>query len=109
KRMAELASARRELRHHAWAVASELRREGESGRRLLRPAAELLLGRKPVTGRVQLDGREPPGVDAQELLRVRSSGIELGPPRGVRPARGADMHLSQAVRARVPSSRRFAD
>ena len=48
------------------AVAGQLRRELEAVRHLLRPAVELLLGRQPVAGRVQLDRREALRVEARE-------------------------------------------
>ena len=57
--------------------------EAEAGRSLLRPALELLFRRESVEGRVQLDGREPRGVEAQELLGLCVSRIEAVLPGGV--------------------------
>jgi hypothetical protein len=47
------------------------------------PALELFLGRKVVERRVQLDGRQPLAVAAQELVRLRVGGVETAAPRGV--------------------------
>src|SRR5581483_8228653 len=78
-------------------AAGQLRRELEPVRHLLRPAAELLLRGEAVAGRVQLDGREPRRVVREELGRVHALRVEVGPPRGIRPAGGAD------ARGHVPS------
>src|SRR5581483_5443108 len=64
--------------------------EPEAGRRLGRPAPELLLLGQPVSGRVQLDGVEALGVVAQELALLRPGRIETGLPGWVRPAGCAD-------------------
>src|SRR6266511_961952 len=81
-----------ELREHARPVTGELGSEPEPGRRLLGPAPELLLRRQAVPGRVELDGREPLGIEAEELLRIGPGRVETGLPRRIRPARSADMH-----------------
>ena len=89
--VAERTHARAELRELARTVAGQLRREGEPRRRLLGPALELLLGREPVAGGVQLDGGEAPRVEAKELLRVGARRVEARFPGRIRPAGGADM------------------
>ena len=68
----------------------ELRREREAVGHRLRPAAELILAREAVAGRVELDSVEPARVVVEEVLRSRALGVEAGPPGRVRPARGAD-------------------
>ena len=69
----------------------ELDREVEPRRDLFRPATELILGRNPVTRRVQLDARQPLGVVAQELGRLDLGRVEAGPPRWIGPAGSADI------------------
>ena len=90
--VAERANARSELREEAWAVPGELRRKPKAGRSLLRPTSELLVTRQPVAGRVQLDGREALGVEAEEGLGVGAGRIETRPPGRVGPAGSADIH-----------------
>ena len=52
-----------------------------------RPALELILGGQAVAGRVELDGVEALGVEAEERLRVGTGGIEAAAPGRVAPAR----------------------
>src|SRR5205807_2611835 len=89
---AEQTGTRRKLRDDPRPVAGQLRRKRESIRHLLCPATELLLRRKPIAGRVQLDGREPARVEGEETRRVSARRVETGLPRGIGPAGGADRH-----------------
>src|SRR5207244_4272540 len=89
--VAEPPHARGELRHELRPLARQLRREREARRRLRGPAVELLLRRQPVAGRVQLDGREPLRVEAEEVTGCRPRRVEPGLPRRIRPAGCADI------------------
>src|SRR3954452_9946314 len=51
----------------AQAAGRQLGRELETVGHLLRPAAELLLARQPIAGRVQLDGGESLRIEAEKL------------------------------------------
>ena len=72
-------------------LAAHLHGETEVARRLLGPAAELLLLRQPVEGRVQLDRRQALRIELEELGRLRLLRVEAAPPRRVGEARGADI------------------
>ena len=72
-------------------VRLHLHGEAEGGRRLLGPTAELVLGRNPVAGRVQLDARQALCIVAEELPRLHSGRVEAGAPRRIGPAGSADI------------------
>jgi hypothetical protein len=68
--------------------------EAEARWRLPGPALELPLGREVVEGRVELDGRQPLGVAAEELLGPGVGGVEPSAPGRV----------GEAGRARVEAA-----
>ena len=71
--------------------ASNLTAKRNRRRDLLGPAPELILGRNPVAGRVQLDRVEALRVVAEEVRRARPGRVEAGPPGRIRPAGSADI------------------
>src|SRR5204862_8097293 len=79
-------------------------RQLEAVGRLLGPAAELVPGREPIAGGVQLDGREPLAVERQELGRLEPGRIEAGPPPGIGPARRADVHAHAPLPSGIGST-----
>jgi len=81
-------------------VRGELDGEPEAVGRRGGPAVELLLRRKPVAGRVQLDGSELLRVEGEELARVEPGRVEPRAPRWVRPAGSADVEPIEAFRGR---------
>src|SRR5205807_989800 len=98
--VAEQPHARLEHVESSQSVPRQLRGELEAGRRLLRPAAELVLGGEPVARRVQLDGAEPLRVVAEELGPLRrlfleefaDSVPEVPPIEGSEGKRAADLY-----------------
>ena len=101
--VAERGDALDEHRHAVEPRERELRREAEPVGHRVGPPLELILGRQPVAGRVQLDGVEARRVEAQELVRPRALRVEAGPPGGIRPARGADVNRPSGRQTRVRS------
>ena len=65
--------------------------EPEVRRRLGGPPLEVPLGGQSVARRVQLDGRKPLRVAAEELRRLRVGGVETGLPARVREAGSSDI------------------
>ena len=84
--VAERLRALEKRRHPVEPRQRQLDGELEPVRHRLRPALELILTRQPVPGRIQLDGREPLGVEAEELSRLQTLRVETRPPRRIRPA-----------------------
>ena len=94
--VAEREHALEERRHAVESGQRQLDGEPEPVGHGLGPAAELILARQAVPRRVQLDGVEPLGVEAEEVGRLHPLRVEPAPPGRVRPARGADPITVQA-------------